>query len=1012
MKRILVNATQQEELRLAIVDGQRLLDLDLESPGREQRKANVYKGRITRVEPSLEAAFIDYGVDRHGFLPLKEVSKEFFLKEPGEGKLQIKDLIKEGQEIIVQVEKEERGNKGAALTTFVSLAGRYLVLMPNNPRAGGVSRRIEGDDRSELREALAQLELPDGMGVIARTAGVGRTAEELQWDVNYLVELWEAMSKAATERKGPFLVYQESNIIIRALRDYLRPDIGEIVVDNPEIHKQASDFMQQVMPHLLPKLKLYSDTVPLFSRFQIESQIETAHQREVRLPSGGSLVIDNTEALTSIDINSARSTGGGNIEETALNTNVEAADEIARQLRLRDLGGLVVIDFIDMSSSKNQREVENRLRDAAKMDRARVQMGRISRFGLLEMSRQRLRPSLSEHSHLTCPRCLGHGTIRTVESLSLQILRLLEEESLKDRTARIIAQLPVSVAVFLLNEKRGIISEIEERSGTKLSLVANPNFETPHYEIKRVRNDQLNEEANDAASHELLGQAQLPDSGQTDKRPAKPVLKPAVTATAFLPSKPAPTPAAPPEPVSPAPAAVAPGLLTRWFQALIRLFSSASKASPQTPTAASAGAAPKPRDNNRRRSTPDRAPRGGKRSSSGNPKRERGPSKRTSDRSNELVTNRPSAAELAEQKAEQARKQQPGKAAPQAASDEAANRPAADSAKDSPAGEDKPRSSARRRGRRGGRRRRGAERGEGQNEAQNDAAASPQQTAASTGEAGAASDHAKASPDAPAAANQTSDPGETAPARRRTRRPRSAAGGNTERTSADRATDDRESSSEKQPSAPSVTTPASNAPETAAQSTSPSTDSAAAKEQPAKPSPAVQATADASSAGKAKPDSEASSKASVVSPATATRTAASAEPLKTPPTPTANATSEPKPSRAKPAADADNAPTPKAPGPAAVRDAAAPVTPQAAAPSTTGSAAPKTPTAKPAEQSQAPEPGSAPKSVPAPSAAKPTQAAAPAQSTAPLQMVETRPDLNKTSKPAEVKSVAPSREES
>ena len=419
MKRILVNATQPEELRLAIVDGQRLLDLDLESPGREQRKANIYKGRITRVEPSLEAAFVDYGVDRHGFLPMKEISKEFFQKEPEDGKLQIKDLIKEGQEIIVQVEKEERGNKGAALTTFISLAGRYLVLMPNNPRAGGVSRRIEGDDRSELRDALAQLELPDGMGVIARTAGVGRTAEELQWDVNYLVELWEAMTKATSERKGPFLVYQESNIIIRALRDYLRPDIGEIVVDNPEIYQQAMDFMQAVMPQLQNKLKLYSDTIPLFSRYQIESQIETAHQREVRLPSGGALVIDATEALTSIDINSARSTGGGNIEETALNTNLEAADEIARQLRLRDLGGLVVIDFIDMGPNKNQREVENRLRDAAKMDRARVQMSRISRFGLLEMSRQRLRPSLSEHAHITCPRCEGHGTIRTVESLAL-----------------------------------------------------------------------------------------------------------------------------------------------------------------------------------------------------------------------------------------------------------------------------------------------------------------------------------------------------------------------------------------------------------------------------------------------------------------------------------------------------------------------------------------------------------------------------------------------------------------
>ncbi|MGJ8671029.1 MAG: Rne/Rng family ribonuclease, partial [Oceanococcus sp.] len=511
MKRILVNATQPEELRLAIVDGQRLLDLDMESPGREQRKSNVYKGKITRVEPSLEAAFVDYGCDRHGFLPMKEISKEYFQKAPEDGKLQIKDLLKEGQEIIVQVEKEERGNKGAALTTFISLAGRYLVLMPNNPRAGGVSRRIEGDDRSELRDALNQLELSENMGVIARTAGVGRTAEELQWDVNYLVELWEAMAKAAEERKGPFLIYQESNIIIRALRDYLRPDIGEIVVDNPEIYQQAMDFMQAVMPHLQNKLKLYEDSTPLFSRYQIESQIETAHQREVRLPSGGALVIDSTEALTAIDINSARSTRGGNIEETALNTNLEAAEEISRQLRLRDLGGLVVIDFIDMGPSKNQREVENRFRDSAKIDRARVQMGRISRFGLMEMSRQRLRPSLSEHAHITCPRCEGHGTIRTVESLSLQVLRLLEEESLKDRTARVIAQLPVEAAVFLLNEKRSNITEIEVNSGCKVTLVANPNLQTPHYEIKRVRGDQLQEDDNDVASHELLSQALVSD---------------------------------------------------------------------------------------------------------------------------------------------------------------------------------------------------------------------------------------------------------------------------------------------------------------------------------------------------------------------------------------------------------------------------------------------------------------------------------------------------------------------
>ncbi len=572
MKRILVNATQAEELRVAIVDGQRLLDLDLESGSREQRKANVYKGRITRVEPSLEAAFVDYGVDRHGFLPLKEISRELFLKDPGEGKINIKEVIREGQEILVQVEKEERGNKGAALTTLISLAGRYLVLMPNNPRAGGVSRRIEGDDRDELREALSAVEIPNGMGVIARTAGVGRSAEELQWDLNYLTELWEAMQKAVADRKAPFLVYQESNIIIRALRDYLRPDIGEIVVDSPEIHAQAQDFMQSVMPHLLPKLKLYEDTIPLFSRFQIESQIETAHQREVRLPSGGSLVIDHTEALTSIDINSAKATGGASIEETALNTNLEAADEIARQLRLRDLGGLIVIDFIDMGPNKHQREVENRLRDATKLDRARLQTGRISRFGLLELSRQRLRPSLREHSHLVCPRCLGQGTTRTVESLALQILRLIEEEALKDRTARIIAQLPVSVATFLLNEKRSNLVDIEARCGIAVSLVANPKLETPQYEIRRARGDQMDLQENKATSYELADHLDVASEADSREAPKPAAPKPAVSA--FLPSQPAPPP---PAPV----AKVEPGLLLRLWQALLALFSPKPEPKPQ-----------------------------------------------------------------------------------------------------------------------------------------------------------------------------------------------------------------------------------------------------------------------------------------------------------------------------------------------------------------------------------------------------------------------------------------------
>ncbi|MGD8207688.1 MAG: Rne/Rng family ribonuclease, partial [Thiohalocapsa sp.] len=442
MKRMLINATQPEELRVAIVDGQQLFNLDIESPGREQKKANIYKGTITRVEPSLEAAFVDYGSERHGFLPLKEISRNYFQGELKPGtKANIKELIKEGQELMVQIDKEERGTKGAALTTFISLAGRYLVLMPNNPRAGGVSRRIEGADRSELREALSQLSLPEDMGLIVRTAGVGKNAEELQWDLDYLLQLWDAIKTSSEERKAPFLIYQESDIIIRSIRDHLRADIGEIVVDNPEMFHRAEEFVRQVMPHNLKKLRLYQDEVPLFTRYQIESQIESAFQREVRLPSGGSVVIDHTEALTSIDINSARATKGADIEETALNTNLEAVDEIARQLRLRDLGGLFVIDFIDMTPAKNQREVENRLRDALKQDRARVQIARISRFGLLEMSRQRLRPSLGESSQHVCPRCKGHGTIRGVESLALSVLRIVEEEAMKENTARIVAQL-------------------------------------------------------------------------------------------------------------------------------------------------------------------------------------------------------------------------------------------------------------------------------------------------------------------------------------------------------------------------------------------------------------------------------------------------------------------------------------------------------------------------------------------------------------------------------------------
>jgi len=490
MKRMLINATQQEELRVALVDGQRLYDLDIESPGHEQKKANIYKGKITRIEPSLEAAFVDYGAERHGFLPLKEISREYFPSNySSHGRPNIKDVLREGQEVIVQVDKEERGNKGAALTTFISLAGSYLVLMPNNPRAGGISRRIEGDDRTELKEALSSLQLPDGMGLIVRTAGVGKSAEALQWDLTFRLKHWDAIKKAAEGRPAPFLIHQESNVIVRAFRDYLRPDIGEILIDNPKVLELAKEHIAALgRPDFSSKIKPYVGEIPLFSHYQIESQIESAFQREVRLPSGGSIVIDSTEALTAIDINSARATRGGDIEETAFNTNLEAADEIARQLRLRDLGGLIVIDFIDMTPVRHQREVENRLRDAVRQDRARIQIGRISRFGLLEMSRQRLSPSLGESTHHICPRCAGTGTVRDNESLSLSILRLIEEEALKENTKEVHAIVPVPIASYLLNEKRESVNAIEKRQGgVRAVIVPNDQMQTPHYHVLRVR---------------------------------------------------------------------------------------------------------------------------------------------------------------------------------------------------------------------------------------------------------------------------------------------------------------------------------------------------------------------------------------------------------------------------------------------------------------------------------------------------------------------------------------------
>ena len=525
MKRMLINATQPEELRVAVADGQILMDLDIEVPSQEQKKANVYKARITRVEPSLEACFVDFGSERHGFLPLKEICPASYhpSAKKTDSKISIRDAVKQGQQIIVQVEKEERGNKGAALTTYISLAGRYLVLMPTNPKAGGVSRRISGEDRQDLREQLQKVIAPDNVGIIVRTAGVGREAEELQWDLDYLLQLWTAIEKAAVDRPAAFLIYQESNLFIRALRDHLRNDIGEILIDNPQVFEDAKEFVQQVMPHNVHKLKLYEDDVPLFSRYQIESQIETAFARTVHLPSGGALVIDHTEALLSIDINSARATKGSDIEDTAYKTNLEASDEIARQLRLRDLGGLIVIDFIDMMDRKHQRKVEERLRHAMQIDKARVQTGRISRFGLLEMSRQRLRPSLGESSGETCPRCDGHGTIRSIESLALSVLRLVEEESMKEFTGQVIIQLPTKVANFLLNEKRTNLAAIESRQSVPITVLANEMMQRPKFEIHRLRKTEMTDDP--SYSHMTQQQPELVASAETQAAAPAPVVQ-------------------------------------------------------------------------------------------------------------------------------------------------------------------------------------------------------------------------------------------------------------------------------------------------------------------------------------------------------------------------------------------------------------------------------------------------------------------------------------------------------
>ncbi|MFK8259151.1 ribonuclease E [Erwinia sp. AnSW2-5] len=628
MKRMLINATQQEELRVALVDGQRLYDLDIESPGHEQKKANIYKGKITRIEPSLEAAFVDYGAERHGFLPLKEISREYFpANYNSHGRPNIKDVLREGQEVIVQIDKEERGNKGAALTTFISLAGSYLVLMPNNPRAGGISRRIEGDDRTELKEALSALELPDGMGLIVRTAGVGKSADALQWDLSFRLKHWEAIKKAADSRPAPFLIHQESNVIVRAFRDYLRQDIGEILIDNPKVLELARQHIAALgRPDFSSKIKLYTGEIPLFSHYQIESQIESAFQREVRLPSGGSIVIDSTEALTAIDINSARATRGGDIEETAFNTNLEAADEIARQLRLRDLGGLIVIDFIDMTPVRHQRAVENRLREAVRQDRARIQISHISRFGLLEMSRQRLSPSLGESSHHVCPRCSGTGTIRDNESLALSILRLIEEEALKENTKEVHAIVPVQVASYLLNEKREAVSAIEKRQGgVRAIIVPNDNMQTPHYSVLRVRSG----EETQTLSYHLpkLHEAEMALPSEEEHAERKRPEQPALAAFVMPDAPPAPqeeiaevaatSPVAQPEVKAPA-AAAQPGLVSRFFNGLKKLFAAEEKPAeqPQPPVVeekAAETAAPRGERRNNRRQNNNRRDRNGER---------------------------------------------------------------------------------------------------------------------------------------------------------------------------------------------------------------------------------------------------------------------------------------------------------------------------------------------------------------------------------------------------------------
>jgi ribonuclease E len=778
MKRMLVNATQEEELRVALVDGQRIYDLDIEVPSKEQKKANVYKGRITRVEPSLEACFVDYGAERHGFLPLKEVSKEYFKAQPSGGRLNIRELLEEGQELIVQVEKEERGNKGAALTTFISLAGRFLVLMPNNARAGGVSRRIEGEDREQLREALEQVQIPEGMGAIVRTAGVGRSAEELQWDLDNLKEVWNAIAQAAEGRPAPFLIYQESKAIIRALRDYLSDEIGEILIDNPEVFNEAQQYMQRFMPGSLRKLKLYEDPVPLFTRFQIENQIESAHSHKVNLQSGGSIVIDPTEALVSIDINSARATRGTDIETTALNTNLEAADEIARQLRLRDLGGLIVIDFIDMESPKNQRAVEDRLREAVKQDRARIQIGRISKFGLLELSRQRLRPSIGESAHINCPRCNGMGTIRSVESLALALLRLIGEEARKDRTVKVIAQLPVEVATYLMNEKREWLNNIESKSNAQIVLVPNKYLETPAYEIRRVRDDEAGLPDNNGPSH-LIPAAPAAASEESlikDKAPTPPT--PAVVSSSIASLPPPPSVALEERPAASKPAEQQLGVFVRLWR---YLFGGAG--SPEPKAEARSDAKRGARDAGRRERGDHRQQKGrdrdrfGREQRSADKDRSRGGRSEAKEKPQQQEQRREQQQERKpregdaradgqrQQQGNQQRQQPPANAAPAARPEQQAPRPEA------AAGDGQRQERGERTGRRRGRRRRGRGRGEDGAQAGAVVAGAPETGAATNGAASDAHGNANAAASAANSNANVSAPAAEAPSERRSEAP-------------------------------------------------------------------------------------------------------------------------------------------------------------------------------------------------------------------------------------------------